>query len=147
MAHTRGKCYICTEAKPVQSHHLAPLEYGGPKDGPQITLCPTCHLTCHYEAEIYYKTGDYGDLEGQYQGAAFERAKKVVHKIVNTRLLFENHGKPAKDARRRVNINLSHEELQLLHSLKKQKGFKSLERLVRAAIMVQLRDARKRGEV
>lgn len=147
MAYKSGKCYVCAEKKPVQDHHILPREYGGPKDGPTIKLCPTCHLICHYESEIYYQTGDYAELETTYSGAALDRAESVCERIVKARLRFENSGKPAEDARRRVNVNFSHDELQLMHNLKRVMKFRSLERLVKSCVLVMLREQRKRGRI
>lgn len=147
MAYKRGTCYVCDEEKPVQEHHLIPLEYGGPKDGPLITICPTCHLISHYEAEIFYKTGDYGSLGSQFKGEVLKRAQGVIDRIVAARLRFEAHGKPAEDARRRVNINVSHEELLMLHALKRVLGFRSLERLVRGVLSNELVKQRKAGRI
>lgn len=147
MAYKKGECYVCEEMKAVQDHHLIPLEYGGPKNGPTILLCPTCHLTCHYESELFYKTGDFGQLDSIYEGSAHHRAKRVIEKILQARTQFEDHGKPAKDARRRVNLNFSHDELMLLHGLKKVMGFRSLERLIKMCIMEILREQRAKGKI
>ena len=147
MAYKKGECYVCEEKKPVQDHHLIPLEYGGPKNGPTILLCPTCHLTCHYESELFYKTGDFGQLEIVFEGSILHRAKRVIEKIIQARTQFEDEGAPAKDARRRVNLNLSHDELALLHALKKVMGFRSLERLIKSCIMDVIRKKKKKGRI
>lgn len=147
MAYKSGKCFVCREQKAVQSHHLLPREYGGAEDGPQIDVCPSCHLICHYEAEILYKTGDYSRLEESFTAAAVQRAIKVIDYIVKQRSQFEAAGKPAADARRRVNLNFSHDELQLMHDLKRVLKFKSLERLIKACILVALREQRKKGRI
>lgn len=147
MAYKKGECYVCEERKPVQDHHLLPREYGGPKNGPTILLCPTCHLACHYEAELFYKTGDFGQLTELYEGNALHRAKRVIDKILQARTQFEDDGKPATDARRGVNLNLTHDELALLHALKKVMGFRSLERLIKTCIMDMIRRQREKGKI
>jgi hypothetical protein len=146
MAYKSAKCYVCRDTGPSQSHHLIPLEYGGPKDGPQIDICPRCHLVCHYEAEAVYKTSEYLQLDATYPDLkAYERAEEVINLIVRARLQFEDKGVAAEDARRRVSFSCSSDELLLLHSLKKSAGFKSLERFLKA-VVVNYAVSKRRGK-
>ena len=148
MAYKSGNCYVCKESKALQDHHLLPLEYGGPKDGRQIKICPTCHLVCHYESDIYYKTGDYGELEVRFPDEKTRaRAIKVISYIIQQRSQFEAGDAPAKDARRRVSFNVTHEELLLIHAAKKVQGFNSLERFVKGCVSAMLVEMRRKGRI
>lgn len=146
MAYKSGVCFVCDEDKSVQDHHLLPVEYGGPKDGPQVKLCPTCHLTCHYEAEAFYKTGDFLNLHTAFQDkATLNRAMGIIKRILHAKQQFEDSGKPAEDARRRINLSFSHEELLLVHEMKRVLKFRSLERLVKSCISAKLQEMRSKG--
>lgn len=148
MAYKNGTCYICEDEKPVQDHHLIPLEYGGPKKGPTIKVCPTCHLTCHYEAEFYAANGEFLQLDVTFtNGEINRRARKVIDYIVQAKLTHEASGEHAKEARRRVAIALSHEELQMVHALKSVLGFRSLERMIKSFIASAIQENRSKGKI
>lgn len=147
MAYKSAKCYVCHEIKAAQDHHLLPLEYGGPKDGPTVKLCPSCHLICHYESSNYFNTGDYDRLEDIFTSAALDRALRVISYILQQRVAFEDAGKPAQDARRTVQLHFTHDELLLLHNLKRLKKFRSLERLIKACVFVEVTKQRQSGKL
>lgn len=147
MAYKSRKCFVCEVEGAAQSHHLLPLEYGGPKNGPTVDLCPSCHLTCHYEAESFYSSGVYLRLNTIFKGSALKRAVEIINYIVKQKSSFESSDNPAEDARRGVNLSLSHEELQLAHIAKKVSGFSSLERFVKSCIHERILTLRKQGKL
>jgi len=147
MAYKSGKCYVCEEMRPVQSHHIIPVAYGGPKNGPQVDLCPSCHTVCHYEAEHYTQSGAFNMLGSVFSGAALKRASEIVTRIANAKLKHKTSGAVAEDARRGVHVHFSHDEMVMVKAMKRVMGAKSLDRLVRACVLAQIRDLRKAGKL
>ena len=148
MGYKSGICFVCEESKAVQDHHLLPLEYGGAKDGPQIKICPHCHLVCHYEADIFYRTGEFSELHIRFKkSAVYDRALKVINYIVQQHAQFDAGNKPAEDARRKVGFSVSHDELQLLHAAKRVQGFTSLERFLKGCVTAVITDMRRKGRI
>lgn len=148
MAYKQGICYIEGVNKAVQEHHVIPLEYGGPKNGRTVKLCATCHLTCHYEAEHYHRTGEYIRADEEFVAPDVnKRAKLIIDYIVRAKSKFESSNESAQDARRMVGFNCSHEELRLLHAAKSAVGQRNLSRFIKRLVFEQLVVMRQKGKL
>lgn len=147
MAYKLSKCYVCQTEGASQSHHLLPLEYGGPKNGPTVNLCPKCHLTCHYEAEIFYKEGEYLNLEENFKESSLVRVQEIINYVLKQKASFEDSGKPAQDARRNINLSLTADELLLVHAAKRVSKFTSVQRFVKMCIMERIKVLREQGKM
>lgn len=147
MAYKRGTCYVCDEEKPVQSHHVIPVEYGGRMEGKQVPLCPMCHLTCHYEAEAYYREGEYTHLSEYFKDEAYKRATIICQYIYKAKMAFEEKNKPAQDARRTISFHCTHEELRILHAAKSAVGQTNLQRFVKGVVMSKVLDMHRKGKL
>lgn len=133
------KCWVDGKKNISDQHHIAPVEYGGPQDGLTVPLCPVCHRLVHREAAAigkgktpyqYVNDENYEDKE-QYNKAMF-----LVGYIVQAKQRFDNTGeKKAKGARNMIQISCTREELLVAHDVKKQLGFRSLERTLKYLIL------------
>lgn len=44
-------CPICGRIAYLEEHHITPICYGGPKNGPLVSICESCHANIHKTAE------------------------------------------------------------------------------------------------
>lgn len=121
-------CVLCPEGKEHigrDSHHLRPLEYGGPKDGEQILICPNCHTTLHRLEKKISK----GELA--LEDITDHRWIKVLSILMTQKRKFESEEVKAHDARRGLSVHLSEEEQKMARFVKSDMGFSSLESMVK----------------
>ena len=147
MAYKSGTCWCCEDANvPVQGHHIIPVEYGGPMDGKKVNICGKCHTQLHYEAEAYYKTGQY--LSPIESLSYFNRLEKLIKKVVEAKSTFEDSGQPDNDQRRMTQISwASSEELAIAHAVKRAMKFTSLERTIKACVFEFAKALQKKGRL
>lgn len=44
-------CPICLKPSKLEGHHITPINYGGPLDGPLLNICSIDHAYLHEESE------------------------------------------------------------------------------------------------
>ena len=137
MTYKSGKCFVCNNLRPVDSHHVVPLEYGGQKHGKQVFLCESCHGTLHKEAENYYKTGKFQHLHEIYQNpVALNQIQRLIKPLLTAKHQYLNGvGVDNNDQRRMTQISWpSDTTLQIAHAVKKSRGFSSLDRMIQTLV-------------
>lgn len=132
-------CFVCHRKNISDQHHIIPVEYGGPKSGLTVPLCPTDHRNVHREAESIFKSGEPGNYINQksYPDVGQRnRANFLAHYVLRAKGRFTASGKTkADDARNMAQVSFSNQELAIAHALKKQLGFRSLERMIKFLIL------------
>ena len=138
MAYKSGKCWCCHKTRPVESHHLHPLEYGGEKDGQQVLICADCHNVLHKEAEFYFKHGKFQELDFTIPfqpGKIGERIRQLIAHVVKAKQLYLAGEINAGEQRRMTQISWDNDqELLIAHEVKRRMRFKSLERAIKALV-------------
>ncbi len=133
------KCWVDGKRNISDQHHILPVEYGGPKDGLTVPLCPTCHRNVHREAAAIDKGKtlyQYVNEENYPDELQRDKAMFLVKYIVQAKQRFDNTGeKKAKGARNMIQISCTREELLTAHDLKNQLGFRSLDRTIKYLIL------------
>lgn len=131
MAYKSGVCYICEEVKPVDSHHVHPLEYGGRRDGLQVMLCKTCHSLAHYESETYQATGKYQNVDTSNHNLMY-----IISQITVAGVLFKTGQLEGADEQRRTTAISwdSEEEKAMAHEVKRALKFRSLDRAIKYCV-------------
>lgn len=133
------RCWVDNKKNISDQHHIVPIEYGGPEDGLTVPLCPTCHRNVHREAAAQLKgkpPNQFVNDENYHKEEQHNRAMFLVKYIVQAKQRFDNTGeKKAKGARNMIQISCTREELAIAHDLKKQLGFRSLERTLKYLIL------------
>lgn len=141
MAYKSGKCYACHKHRPVQGHHIKPVEYGGPKDGRLVNICADCHNILHREAEVYYKHGKFQDLDQTIpyvQGGFGERLRQLIAEVIIQRQQFDAGLTEISEQRLMTQISWdSDQELLLAHDVKRRMKFKSLARMLKHLVFEQ----------
>lgn len=80
------KCPVCLQPKrSLDGHHIYPIAYGGPQDGPIFDLCASCHQDVHRQAEAYCR----GDNSLKMLSANFQRAQSF--ELISTIMLANNN--------------------------------------------------------
>lgn len=75
-------CWICSDRASLHNHHIIPQAYGG-TDGPQVTLCASCHNGVHHVADGRVDMRpDYWDTDERVV-----KSNTLVNLIVNARKL------------------------------------------------------------
>lgn len=111
----------------VDSHHITPLEYGGPKDGAQIKICATHHDTIHrFASEVYQGGRAAAEVPEAYRG--------LVMAIVKARWNFTKSKQIAPDARNTLAIRLLPQEKALLLAVKNRLGSKNAKDAIMASL-------------
>jgi len=138
VAYKSGKCWSCRKDRPVESHHLHPLEYGGEQNGEQQLICADCHNVLHKEAEFYYKHGHFQDLDRTIPfqpGKTGERIRQLIAVVVKAKQAFMAGEINAGEQRRMTQISWDNDEEHLIaHEVKRRMKFKSLERAIKHLI-------------
>ena len=121
---SQSSCPIClANALKLQGHHIIPREYGGPKEGPLLDVCATCHLNIHYTAEAEYA----GKQPAYLLPAQRQRASVYVEAIKRAKATYESSG-GGENLGKKVMVVLPQKDLVRLHKRKSDKGFSSLEK-------------------
>lgn len=138
MAFKSGICWSCHNRRPVESHHMHPLEYGGKDDGPQVPLCADCHNILHKEGEYYYKNGKFHELDSTipFESGGFgERIRQLIAYLVKAKAAYTAGHIDAGEQRRMTQISWDNDqELLIAHAVKRAMGFKSLERAIKKLV-------------
>ena len=127
-------CAIC--GKPIindeELHHVIPVSYGGPVDGITVSLHSSCHFACHKTAESLMaktvKSKNWFESE-----EVLKRAAPYVKAIIDAKRDMQEGVNPAlmhQPVRRMFQVNLSRWELNRLHKFQRDKGYKSLEKMI-----------------
>jgi hypothetical protein len=150
MTYKSGICWCCEEKRPVDSHHIHPLEFGGNSDGKQVLLCKSCHSIAHYESEYYFVTGRYLEIDETFPETE-ERGKqirKLISRIVFHKTNWLASGQDQNDQRRMTQISWnSLEELQLAHDVKRALNHRSLERAVKTCVFEMYKALKNKGRI
>ena len=109
----------------VDSHHIFPVEYGGPMDGRQVMLCATHHDRIHRTFNRV-KAGkqSIGSIENSYE-------RTLVEKINQQYTEFQTNGGIAPDARRRIVASLDEDEQKMVRVLKAHEGHSSIDKMLK----------------
>lgn len=128
------KCPICNEDRPLQSHHIWPIEYGGSKTGRQVDICAACHLSIHYTAEAISSKGG---LKKKYlTDEQLLKARFLIKSIVEAKnLQIQDPNNP-----RKIMLEVPHTTLVKLHKRKLDLGFKSLDSYLKALIENEIKN-------
>lgn len=131
-------CYCCGKKNISDQHHIIPCEYGGPKSGTTVPLCPTCHRSVHREGEYRFKNQDKGKFINYQEFSNpiyYQRADLLANYILQSKLQFILKGKSkADDSRNMIQVSFTNEELRMVHALKRDLGFTSLPKLIKYLI-------------
>lgn len=128
------RCLVCLRKESLEEHHVHPIQYGGDRDGPTVTICAVCHRFVHNQAENI--TGKQpkklmGDL------ALLKRAKPLIAAIVRAKIEWlkcrEQLGLNPRQPRR---IMLTVDEITLarLHLMKVDAGATNLSTYLRGLL-------------
>jgi hypothetical protein len=131
-------CAICVEDDgTLDSHHIFPVAYGGPEDGPQVMLCSSHHRKLHTFSNRVYKgkAKDYSDF---FSDIEFKRATPLIQAIVNARIQLEMSGRPVNTIRR-LQLDIPQSLYLALHNLKRDKGFTNLQTFIIAVLTAATR--------
>lgn len=140
MAYKAGLCYACGKRRPVESHHCHPLEYGGKDDGRQELICADHHNILHREAETYYKTGKFQELDSIIPfnpdpASHGYRIRELIAIVVKAKQLFNSGEVNAGEQRLMTQISWdSKEELLIAHDVKRMMNFTSLPRAIKQLV-------------
>lgn len=134
-SNTQEACPICLNTNlKLQSHHVIPKEYGGHATRNSfLDVCAACHLNIHYTAEAEYvgKKPNYLLPEQRMRATiyvdAIKRAKSV-HESADQRNLMK-----------KVTLELPEQDLIRLHKLKADRGFRSIDALLKHLILRELK--------
>lgn len=129
-----ARCAICASkgndrVPGRHSHHVKPLEYGGPEDGEQVNLCETHHNEFHRLAEAVFKKKY--DLDAVQN----RTVRYMLVEYLDQRRKFTEGNVSAVDARRRIQVGFDEDELEQAHFVKIDRGFTSLEAMIKALII------------
>lgn len=120
------KCYICETISPsCESHHIWPRFAGG-ESGPTVWLCANCHTGIHRQAlNLLSKTAS---RKCYFTTAQLERAKPLIQYLV----MALREAKENKNDQQMMNVGLKLPAgfLAVLHSLKADAGFKSMDQFI-----------------
>lgn len=109
-------CWICSDRASLHNHHIVPQAYGG-VDGPQVTLCASCHNGVHHVADGREEMKpDYWNTE-----IRLRKAITLIRIIVDARKL--SSGSENKQAS--VTIVMSSQLVKKLDELKASLGLSS----------------------
>lgn len=129
---TLGPCPVCGKVKYLEGHHIIPVSYGGPIDGKMVNLCESCHFAVHKTAESLMaktvKPKNWFENKEQLKAAA-----PYVQAVIDAKRDMMEGNDPAllhKPVRRMLQVQLSKYEMQRLHKVQRDRGYKSLEKFV-----------------
>lgn len=135
MARKLGTCEGCGERRPVEGHHITPLNYGGPKDGPLAYICASCHDIIHNEAEHFYKHGKSTTVLVELMAKNRRVGTNIANlsvAIIKAKQAFASGDVGVGEQRRMTQISWDSDEERLMaHAVKTSLGFKSLERAIK----------------
>ncbi|QIG74884.1 hypothetical protein EVC12_249 [Rhizobium phage RHph_I42] len=140
MAYKSGVCYACGRKRPVESHHVHPLEYGGKQEGRQELICADCHNILHREGEHYHKHGSFQELDhiipfNPDPTSHGYRIRELAGAVIAAKNLFNSGEVNAGEQRLMTQVSWdSQEELLIAHDVKRMMGFKSLPRAIKALV-------------
>lgn len=120
-------CIVCKESEEWDWHHIIPISEGGPKDGPQVRLCPVCHRKIHLLANDVFK-GKTERLES-FKPEEMDRVIPLVQAIVSSKIRNESSGKPHSSISRLM-IEIPFPLMVKLHQRKRDLGFSSLQKFL-----------------
>jgi len=136
-------CPICeNEFASLDSHHIYPLSFGGPQDGPQISLCAGCHQGIHSHAKQASAKNNKGK-NYLVSEDALKRAAFLINAIVTAEQNYKRGIVPDgfDPDIHQVSCWVDRDTLKLLHSAKNILKFNSLDSLMKAAIKVLITKA------
>lgn len=127
-----GLCWACPKGKKKKArerHHILPVEWGGPKEGRLVNLCPTCHTELHDLARAVIQQEP---IKENYSERVILLARYAVEQYNRFKATGE---KKAKGARHMAQVSFTRDELAIAHDVKKSLGFRSLERTIKFLII------------
>lgn len=125
-------CPICLQPliDDVEEHHITPISYGGPQDGPTVFLHSACHFATHKTAESLMaktvKNKNWFPNEEQ-----LKRAAPFVKAIMDAkRRKMEGETDQYQKRRRMLVIQMSDYEWVRLRKAQKDAGYNNLMQYV-----------------
>ena len=120
------KCPICLKHfSHLEQHHIIPVCYGGPKDGPLLNVCSTCHQHIHYQAEnLVAKTVK---RKHYFSVSDLERAKPYITMVIMAK---QHHTENKIPTNKKMNFELDGLHHQLLKIKCKDAGYTNLQKYI-----------------
>lgn len=127
-----GICPVCGQplVDNVEEHHITPVSYGGPQEGPTVFLHSDCHFNIHKTAEsIVAKTvkskNYFGDME------LLKKAAPFVQAIIEAKRRYkEGETDIYKPRRKMIVVELSDYEWKRIRKVAKDRGFSNTTKFV-----------------
>jgi hypothetical protein len=133
------KCPIClTNRRKLDKHHIYPVGYGGPFDGPLFSLCAGCHQDVHRQAEaIAAGKLQYLMPEENAVRANMPENGRLITSIITAKRNYERGIVPSGGSLKNheVVFSLTKRQLELLHKVKLIVGAPSLQSLMEGLVM------------
>jgi len=131
------KCPICLKVcSNLDEHHVIPREVvlNGIKgeEGPVVYICPTCHQGCHSQAKALNAKSR--SKKVYFDPESMDRAAPYV-KILVAALQTET----SINSKRKIIVEVTAGELELLHIIKKDNGYTSLDKFVHDVLLATIR--------
>lgn len=123
------RCIVCeTVAEAVESHHVVPIQYGGPVDGVQVIVCGVCHSSLHYTAEALCAKNP--KKRNYFPNHILQKqiTKELIAAIVTAKKRFVKEENPLN--RRKITVEIPQQLLTDLHKVKNDAGFKNVEHYI-----------------
>jgi hypothetical protein len=140
-----AKCPIClTERRSLDKHHIYPVGYGGPFDGPLFSLCAGCHQDVHRQAEaLAAGKMQYLMPEENAVRANMPENGRLITSIMTAKSNYENGIIPTGGSLKnhQVVFSVTKKQLELLHKVKVIMGAPSLQALMEGVTAALIKKA------
>ena len=127
----REQCPICGRLAYLEEHHITPICYDGPKDGPTVFICEDCHNAIHMTGEsTLSKKGPKNWFSCRED---LQRAAPYVKAIHDAKLRKKENWNPAsQDHPRRhiLMVELTDREWIKLHKKQKDCGYSNFVKFI-----------------
>ncbi len=127
-----GICPVCLQplVDNVEEHHITPVSYGGPQEGPTVFLHSDCHYNIHKTAEsILGKTVKSKNYFGNEQ--LLKSAAPFIQAIIEAkRRYMEGETDIYKPRRKMIVVNLSDYEWRRIRKVAKDSGFSNTTKFI-----------------
>jgi hypothetical protein len=117
------QCPVCLKNFPhLEEHHIFPQCYGGPKDGPLLEICSTCHQHLHYQAEnLVAKTAK---RKHYFNPEDWTRAEPYVAIIIMSKRFYLENKPPTM---KKIQLNIDNMTLELLKIKSRDNGYSNMQ--------------------
>lgn len=129
-------CWICEGTASLHNHHIIPQAYGG-VDGPQVTLCASCHNGVHHVADGRI------DMRPDYWATVsqIEKSNTLIYLIQQARSIASG----SDNKQITVTLILTAKEAKMLDAVKRILGSSSRVSTIKTLIDLTYQRLTKRG--